>query len=133
MSHPAYKPPPALCAKAKVAKGGAYLRDTTVYWDENSDEPVGWDYAVVKKHLSDGATNIEYANKDTETVNLHSVNTVKWKSTKKGQNRIFLATQNHPSFHLIREEIARPKFNSSSLSAKSFADDLHLKITNPSC
>ena len=106
---------------------------TCVYWDENSDEPVGWDYAVVKKHLSDGTTNIEYANKDTETVNLHSVNTVKWKSTKKGQNRIFLATQNHPSFHLIREEIARPKFNSSSLSAKSFADDLHLKITNPSC
>ena len=30
MSHPAYKPPPALCTKAKVAKGGAYLRDTTV-------------------------------------------------------------------------------------------------------
>ena len=23
-------PPPALCTKAKVAKGGAYLRDTTV-------------------------------------------------------------------------------------------------------
>ena len=31
MSHPAYKPPPALCTKAKVTKGGAYLRDTTVY------------------------------------------------------------------------------------------------------
>ena len=31
MSHPAYKPPLALCTKAKVAKGGAYLRDTTVY------------------------------------------------------------------------------------------------------
>ena len=30
MSHPAYKPPPALCTKAKVAKGGVYLRDTTV-------------------------------------------------------------------------------------------------------
>ena len=31
MSHPAYKPPPALYTKAKVAKGGAYLRDTTVH------------------------------------------------------------------------------------------------------
>ena len=32
MSHPAYKPPtPALCTKAKVAKGGAYLWDTTVF------------------------------------------------------------------------------------------------------
>ena len=29
--HPAYKPPPAFCTKAKVAKGGVYLRDTTVY------------------------------------------------------------------------------------------------------
>ena len=26
----AYKPPPAFCTKAKIAKGGAYLRDTTV-------------------------------------------------------------------------------------------------------
>ena len=34
MSHPTYKPPPpppALFTKAKVAKGGAYLRDTTVF------------------------------------------------------------------------------------------------------
>ena len=30
MSHPAYKPPPAFCTKAKVAKGGAHLWDTTV-------------------------------------------------------------------------------------------------------
>ena len=31
MSHPVYKPPPpAFCTKAKIAKGGAYLRDTTV-------------------------------------------------------------------------------------------------------
>ena len=30
MLHPAYKPPPALYTKAKVAKGGAYLRDTMV-------------------------------------------------------------------------------------------------------
>ena len=29
-SHPAYKPPPAFRTEAKVAKGGAYLRDTTV-------------------------------------------------------------------------------------------------------
>ena len=27
---PRISPPPALCTKAKVAKGGAYLRDTTV-------------------------------------------------------------------------------------------------------
>ena len=32
MSHPAYKPPTSvLCTKAKVAKGGAYLWDTTVF------------------------------------------------------------------------------------------------------
>ena len=32
MSHPVYKPtpPPALCTEAKVAKRGAYLRDTMV-------------------------------------------------------------------------------------------------------
>ena len=32
MLHPAYRPPPplAFCTEAKVAKGGAYLRDTTV-------------------------------------------------------------------------------------------------------
>ena len=31
MLHPAYKPPlPVICTKAKVAKGEAYLWDTTV-------------------------------------------------------------------------------------------------------
>ena len=96
---------------------------TCVYWDENSDEPVGWDYAVVKKHLSDGTTNIEYATKDTETVNLHSV---KWESTRKGQKMYFPSNSKPPQFPLkkIREETAKPKFNSSSHSATAFADDL---------
>ena len=58
---------------------------TYVNWDENSDESAGWYYAVLKKHLSDGTTNIEYANKDTETINLHSV---KWEPTKKGQKTV---------------------------------------------
>ena len=40
------------------------------YWDGNYDEPVGWYYAVVKKQLFDGMTNIEHANNDTEIVNL---------------------------------------------------------------
>ena len=31
MSDPAYKPPPTLSTSIKVAKGGAYMRDTTVY------------------------------------------------------------------------------------------------------
>ena len=30
MSDPAYKPPPTFSTSAKVAKGGAYRRDTTV-------------------------------------------------------------------------------------------------------
>ena len=32
MSNPAYKPPPpTLCSKAKVAKGGVYLQDSMVH------------------------------------------------------------------------------------------------------
>ena len=30
-----------------------------VYWDEVSDEPKGWYYAVVRNHLPDGTTRIE--------------------------------------------------------------------------
>ena len=107
---------------------------TYVYWDENSDESC-WMVlcSSEKKHLSDGTTNIKYANKDTETVNLHSV---KWDPQEKDKNRIFLATENHLSFYLKRSErkpLNRNSIHPASLSAKAFADDLHLKITNPSC
>lgn len=42
-----------------------------VYWDESlSEEPTGWYYTIVKAHLLDGASTIEYAHVDkvTETV-----------------------------------------------------------------
>ena len=77
--------------------------------------------AVVKKHLSNGTTNIEYVN---ETINLHSV---KWEPTRIGQ-KLYLPKNlkpPHSPLTKIREETAKPKFfNSSSHSAKAFADDL---------
>ena len=108
---------------------------TYVYWDENSDKPVGWYYAVVKKHLSDSTTNIEYANKDTETVNLHSV---KWESTKKPY---LPGNSKSLSFHLKRSERKPLNQNSSihpatrlKLLLMTFqSSPLHRKITNPSC
>ena len=104
---------------------------TYVYWDENSDEPVEWNYAVVKKHLSDGTTNIEYANKDTEIVNLHNV---KWEPTRKGQKPYLLNNSKPPQFppKKIREETTKLKFFiSSSHSAKAFADDLSVFSSSP--
>ena len=62
-------------------------------------------------------------NKDTETVNLHSV---KWDPQEKDKNRIFLATENHLSFYLKRSErkpLNRNSIHPASLSAKAFADD----------
>ena len=54
-----------------------------VYWDESlSEEPTGWYHAVVKSHLPDCTNAIEYVDKATETVNLHSI---KWEPTGKGQ------------------------------------------------
>ena len=46
MSHPAYKPPPALYTKAKVAKGGAYLRDTTVIIDFSDTQPTACKFTI---------------------------------------------------------------------------------------
>ena len=96
-----------------------------VYWNEcPSDEPVGWYYAVVKEHLPDGTTCIEYANKATETVNLYSV---QWEPTRKGQKPYLSTNSKPPQFPLkkIRSEISKSKyFNSTQHSAKAFADDL---------
>ena len=36
--HPAYKPPPAICTKVKIAKGGAYLRPLRYLYVENYSE-----------------------------------------------------------------------------------------------
>ena len=36
-----------------------------VYWDEVSDKPKGWYSAVVRNHLPDSTTRIEYADNAT--------------------------------------------------------------------
>ena len=102
-----------------------------VHWNENSDEPIGWYHATVKSHHPDGTTSIEYANSNTERVNLHSV---KWEPTRKGQKPYLPNNRNPPKFLLkkIREEISKPKFlHSSEHSAKAFADDLSVFSSSP--
>ena len=61
-----------------------------VHWDESTyEEPTGWYYAVVKAHVPNGTTTIEYADKATETIDLHGV---KWELTRKTQKAYQLKT-----------------------------------------
>ncbi len=102
-----------------------------VFWDEISDEPRSWYYALVKEHLSDGTSIIEYSNNATETINLHSV---KWKLTTKAQKPYLPQNLKPPSFPLkkVRDKTLKPKFVASSdHSAKAFADDLSVFSSSP--
>ena len=107
---------------------------TYVYWDENSDESVGWYYAVVKKNTSLMAQQTLIMRTKTLKQSISIVSS--GNPQEKDKNCIFLATENHLSFYLKRSErkpLNRNSIHPASLSAKAFADDLHLKITNPSC
>ena len=65
-----------------------------VYWDEPySDEPPEWYHALVKEYHPDGKVTIEYADKATEKLNLHSA---KWELTRKSQPA-FIQSSRHPS------------------------------------
>ena len=57
MSHPAYKPPPALCTKAKVAKGGGVFAGQYGNTEEKYeyiilDSPL-WRICRVTNHITD--------------------------------------------------------------------------------
>ena len=112
---------------------------TYVYWDENSDEPVGWYYAVVKM-VATQTSNIR------TKILKQSISIVSCGNPqKKGQNPYqkpdLPSNSKPPQFppKKIREKTSKPIFfNSSSHLAKALlmtfqSSPLHLKITNPSC
>ena len=110
-----------------------------VYWDEpHSDEPPGWYHALVKEYHPDGELTIEYADKATEKLNLHSANL---ELTRKRQLAFIQSSRHPPKFPLkkAREEakLLAKTCLSSPHTAKAFADDLSvfprvLKTTNVS-
>ena len=70
-----------------------------------------WQYAVVKFHLNNGTTTIEYADKATETLDLHSVN---GNLQGKGKKRISRTIETYLIFHWKRSEMRSLNLNSAT-------------------